>query len=59
MLKSWMAAHLKDLQNYEQEIHQIHQSLSKDNNKNAEVIDLLEQNFDLHLQSVQKVQNTL
>ena len=58
-LKSWMNAHMKDLQNYQQEIHQIHQSLSQKNSENADAIDLLEKNFNLHLQSAQKVQNTL
>lgn len=59
ILKSWMTTHMKDLQNYQQEIHQIHQSLSQNNSENAEVIDLLEKNFTLHLQSMQKVQNSI
>jgi hypothetical protein len=44
---------MKDLQNHQQEIHQIHQSLLQNKNENAEVITLLEKNFNLHLQSAQ------
>lgn len=54
-----MNTHTKDLQNYQQEIHQIHQSLSQKSSENTEVIDLLEKNFNLHLQSAQKVENSI
>ena len=54
-----MVSHTKDLQNYQQEIHQIHQSLLQKSSENTEVIDLLEKNFNLHLQSAQKVENSI
>ncbi len=59
ILTDWIQSHTKDLQNYQQEIHQIHQSLSQKSSENAEVIDLLEKNFNLHLQSAQKVENSI
>ena len=58
-IKSWITTHMKDLQNHQQEIHQIHQSLLQNKNENAEVITLLEKNFNLHLQSAQKVENSI
>ena len=54
-----MTTHMNDLQNHQQEIHQIHQSLLQNKNENAEVITLLEKNFNLHLQSAQKVENSI
>ena len=58
-IKSWITTHIKDLQNHQQEIHQIHQLLLQNKNENAEVITLLEKNFNLHLQSAQKVENSI
>lgn len=58
-IKSWITTHMNDLQNHQQEIHQIHQSLLQNKNENAELITLLEKNFNLHLQSAQKVENSI
>lgn len=58
-LEDWLQFHLKDLQNHQQEIQQIHQSLLQNKNENSEVITLLEKNFNLHLQSAKKVENSI